>query len=678
MSQIKTLCLNHYAVSNAGSAPTCLPPQVTITAHAQDHTAIAISGNITLSTSTGSGIWSLLSGRGVLVGGGANTGNATYQFINESQVVLALTHAPNTVTTHATDGTYSDLENSALTITSCGFGKFNACEVSTPRCVPTAASNAYGHLYTKLASTAFQLDLVALSSGLLDATFVKPVTINLLANSTTPVLSATTNCPTSQSATIGLGSVTFAGGRATASVGAGALAAVSPNRAAYRDVRVQLVCSTANCPPSGVTVCAPDAFTVRPTALTVSSTANANALGTNTTASPKVVTGTAFSLTADANTAGYDGTPNFDASKAEWPSAPTGGRVGGVGTVSGYFTGAAAIATGNGATGTNFTYDEVGYFRLKGGGFYDVSFAGYSGDVGNGDCVAGSYSNTPDASGKVGCLIANTAPTDHFGRFIPHHFDEVLTPGCNAGAFTYSGQSFTLNITARNSSSAATQNYSQSFAQAVTLSDANAVAGGSLSPVSVAATAFTGGVANPTPKFTFNVPPLHAPATIKPRAVDADSVSSVSGTEGTSLIRIGRLRMSNVYGSWNAPGTAQLQMPIEAQYWSGYSWVRNSDDTCSTLTATNFSMNPTGWTLAAPLTLAGGGFVKLTPTAPGSTLVCANLGSGATCPATSAALPWLQSKWPGATTYDSDPSAIATFGVFSPEGKRGVYNREMY
>jgi hypothetical protein len=680
MTQIKTLCLNHYQITNAGSAPTCLPPQVTVTAHALDHTQLAITGNIQLSTSTGTGIWSLLSGRGVLAGGGANNGTATYQFINESQVVLALTHAPAAVTTHVTDGTFSELENGALTITSCGTGRFNACEVAAPRCTPSAASNAYARLFTKLASTGFTLDFVALSAGLLDTTFSKPVGVAFLANTNTPTLSAANNCPTSQTAAIPLGNVTFASGRATASIAANAFSNVAPNRAAYRDVRVQFTCTAANC-GSAVTVCAPDAFSVRPAAFTVSSpNANADSAGANAGATPRLIAGSAtFSLVADAATPGYDGMPNFDASKAEWPGAPAGGRAGGVGSVWGYFTKPATIATGNGATGTNFLYDEAGYFRLKGAGIYDISFAGWSGDVGNGDCIAGSYSNTADATGRIGCLIANTAATNHFGRFIPSRFDEVLTPGCASGAtpYTYSAQPFGLRLTAVNASGATTQNYSQSFAQAVTLTEANGVTGGSLSPTNLVATAFTGGVANLTPSFTFvRVTPDHAPATIKPRATDVDGVSSATGTEGTTLIRIGRLRLSSVYG-YKSP----LVMPVAAQYWTGSSWITNADDRCTPLVTANLQMTPAGWGVAAPnLLVNGAGSVTLTPTGPGSTSVCADLGpdNGVTCTATSAALPWLQSKWPGGAGYNNDPSAIATFGVFSPEGKRGVYSREMY
>ncbi|HTY03732.1 MAG TPA: DUF6701 domain-containing protein, partial [Rhodocyclaceae bacterium] len=158
----------------------------------------------------------------------------------------------------------------------------------------------------------------------------------------------------------------------------------------------------------------------------------------------------------------------------------------------------------------------------------------------------------------------------------------------------------------------------------------------------------------------------------------ADGVSSMTGTEPSAVIRIGRLRLASVYGATPPP----LKMPVEAQYWTGLSWIKNADDGCTPLANANFLMTPAGWTLSAPAKLAGGsGVISLTPTGPGQIVVCADLGpdNGVTCTATtSAALPWLQSKWPGGASYNNDPSAVATFGVFSPEGKRGVYNREMY
>jgi MSHA biogenesis protein MshQ len=156
--------------------------------------------------------------------------------------------------------------------------------------------------------------------------------------------------------------------------------------------------------------------------------------------------------------------------------------------------------------------------------------------------------------------------------------------------------------------------------------------------------------------------------------------------------RFGRLRLSNVYGS----ATSNLMMPVEAQYWSGNAWVRNGEDSCTPLNSVTGAVTSLGnyrdqrggtWTTTAsgPANLSGGaGF--LTVVAPGqgkagSVDVCLDLASdhGAACAAPiSLNLPYLQSRWPGGSDYNNDPTATATFGVFSPESKRGIYNRELF
>jgi MSHA biogenesis protein MshQ len=130
-------------------------------------------------------------------------------------------------------------------------------------------------------------------------------------------------------------------------------------------------------------------------------------------------------------------------------------------------------------------------------------------------------------------------------------------------------------------------------------------------------------------------------------------------------------------------------MPVEAQFWSGKSWLTNTDDICTPLGPGNVTSGAwpreirraTDPYLPTTKLVDGKAVISLAPTGPGFVSVCADLGNdnGVACAGTGpAALPWLQSKWPGGASYDNDPSATATFGVFSPEGKRGVYNREMY
>lgn len=155
--------------------------------------------------------------------------------------------------------------------------------------------------------------------------------------------------------------------------------------------------------------------------------------------------------------------------------------------------------------------------------------------------------------------------------------------------------------------------------------------------------------------------------------------------------RFGRLRLSNVYGS----ASTALVMPVEAQYWSGNSWVKNSDDSCTVIGTNTGSvlnnyrdqMGGTWSTTATGSNILNNGAGTITIAPPGSGKtgsvdVCLDLGSdNGTASCTAAiplALPYLQSRWPGGSSFNNDPKATATFGIFSPEGRKGIYNRELY
>jgi hypothetical protein len=348
--------------------------------------------------------------------------------------------------------------------------------------------------------------------------------------------------------------------------------------------------------------------------------------------------------------------------------------------------------TANASASNNASYTEAGYLYLAPGAFRDDSYT--SVDQPNGDCVTDTTgdANLSDAlvSNKYGCSIGNKTNYS-LGRFIPDHFaliQDVVTPAC--GGFTYFSQdgfSTLFALVAQNSANAVTQNYSGSFARLGLTTWSNFVFTSAGLPVGSALTAsataptgsWSNGVAVVSAKHQVSRPTAltgETSVTVKAAPVDADGVTMPAAqvAAGTPL-RYGRLRLSNVYGS-----VPPLQMPVEAQYWSGNSWVKNGDDNCTPLVGGNLLLTPSGWTAVPGAFTGGSGAIALTPTAPGSIKVCADLGpdNGVACPATSASLPWLQSKWPGGTGYNNDPSATATFGIFSPEGRKGVYNRELY
>lgn len=627
---------HHIEIVHDGSASVCASKTVTLKACLDAACTVLYPGAVSVQLSpTG---WT--PSDTVNFSGGVATATLANSAISAPSITLgtvSVTPAPSS-TTVCYDGS---TQNCTLNVVSSSC-LADAVEVGA---IP------YTSLYTKLAATAFNIDLLAISSGAVNTLYTGTMTTDLV--------DADTGCAATSTALNTAQAVTFV----AANMGRKTVSMTSPVAHRKAQVRIKIGSSYA---------CSADRFAVRPTSLAVGSNMNADAAGANAAATPMLGAGNSFTLAAT-GVAGYNGTPTIDASKL----AAHAGSVA-TGTLSGAFS-AANAATGI-SSGAAFAYNEAGYIRFAPFGVIDASFTAIDQPS---DCTD-DFSNSA-VGGRLGCKFGNTAFTSYFGRFIPHHFDTAVTQGCAAGAYTYSGQPFDLTVTARNSAGATTSNYVGAFAKTVALSDGNGVAGGALVPASVAAAEFNSGVANLTrggatpPSFSFvRATPDSAPGTIKLRAVDADGVSSATGTEGTALIRIGRIRLSNVYGSMSP-----LNMPVEAQFWTGNSWVRNSDDSCTVIATANIWRSVAGWTRTVPGTLVGGaGTISLVPSAPGTATVCADLATdpagGVVCSATSAALPWLQSRWPPGANYDNDPSATATFGVFSPESKRGVYNREMY
>ncbi|HEV8689226.1 MAG TPA: DUF6701 domain-containing protein, partial [Ideonella sp.] len=406
------------------------------------------------------------------------------------------------------------------------------------------------------------------------------------------------------------------------------------------------------------------------------------------TAAP-IKAGNAFSATLTARNSSGTATPNFG---KETPAAAptislTRRQPTGTGASDGSFTGSFGSYTGGSATASNLTWSEVGNADLG---------ATLSNYLGSGLSASGST-----GSGPVGAV----------GPFIPHHFDTAVTPGCS-GSFSYAGQPFTTTITAKNASGGITSNYdgtintAPNFAKATVLSDAGSLGLGSFSGNLVAASAFGAGtprvpgVATATPAYSFTTKQT-AEQTLTVRATDADSVSSAGQTEGNTKLRSGRLLLANGYGSEKSA----LVLSVRAEYWSGQAWVLNSADNCTGSVATPLPAsavalsnvrdskgNAGSWTTSASAITIGGGVGTLTLAAPtggatGTVDLAINLGSTTTdqsCntnhPAsTGAGFSWLRSRNGNcAATWDRDPAARASFGVYSPETSKTVHAREIF
>jgi hypothetical protein len=325
--------------------------------------------------------------------------------------------------------------------------------------------------------------------------------------------------------------------------------------------------------------------------------------------------------------------------------------------------------------------------------------------------------------------IGGTNVAGAAGVFIPKKFNVAITQGCGS-SFTYNRQPFSVKITAVNASGVKTSNYdgtantSPNYAQAVTLSAPNSAGVGSLSTTSVLASAFQSGeipdVSLLSNTFTFSAASPTAETSVLVRAVDANSVSSATGTEGSAVVRQGRLKLSNVFGS----AKSTLDVPVQAQYWNGKAWIVNSQDSCTNIRVDSVALSnyldaqgnaASAWTASPSSEITTQGTVnsvpmavmissgngKMTLAAPpggttGSVDFAFNLGSGSSkdvsCLAqptgypttTGSGLSGLRALYgstnncAGVTTYTRDPSGRVTFGVFTPETKKAVFVRDIY
>jgi MSHA biogenesis protein MshQ len=398
------------------------------------------------------------------------------------------------------------------------------------------------------------------------------------------------------------------------------------------------------------------------------------------TAGP-LTAGKPFSATVTARNASGNPTPNFGRETPAAAPTLTFIKLASMGGVSGSFGGSLGSFSGGAATASNLVWSEVGIGDLQ------ADLPAY-------------LTSGLSVTGKTGSAGA-------VGRFVPDHFDVVVSPAC--GPFSYSGQPFGVQVTAMNGAAtpAVTQNYDvhTGYSKLTTLTDAMSLnVGGFGSTGSVPATAFTLGVASPSPTFTYTTK-LTPQITLAVHASDTE-VSSTGAAEGSTILRSGRLRLSN---AWGSEKTA-LQVAVQAQYWSGKAWVLNNADTpyngkaCTTVPATAIAKSNAIDSKGAPSSAMNNTFADVTvvngqanltvspasPTATGSIDIALNLGAGAGTPdqscasgtrpaSTGAGVAWLRSQNGGCSTlWDRDPSARVTFGIYSPESTKTVHARELF
>jgi hypothetical protein len=289
--------------------------------------------------------------------------------------------------------------------------------------------------------------------------------------------------------------------------------------------------------------------------------------------------------------------------------------------------------------------------------------------------------------------VAGTT-SGNIGRFYPAKFaltSPTITPTCvppSGTPFSYFGQDgftteFTLTAMNALSTPTPTTNYAgdgsaTSWAKLpLTTWSGFGFAASAWAPSQPAGASLTASTTNPTATGgntwalgTTTVTAKHqiarptakaAPTTVSITTLptDSDGVTlPAAGVLGNALLRYGQFRLFNAYGS-----VSPLFMRAETQYWTGLSWVKNVDDSCTTSTgATPQVAFPAvaGWTLTPSAMAAGamsGGGLKLEKATSGAATI------GATAP------DWLK----------PNPTAQATLGIYgTKESRKTIHIRELY
>lgn len=677
--------LDHFHIIHTGEVVNCggAVANVTVEAHDVNHAVFSLSGTtLNMTTSTGHGTWSSVSTINPVTSG-VNNGVGSYTFANESTVVFGLANTfSESLNINLVSGSITEKSGVASTCVAADYTYGTVCDANLNFALAGFSFNIPAHVAETVQT--FTLNAVKKSDN-------STACVPLFANSNQSLtFTCSYNNPTSGTLPVRLGGKALNSANSTAAACdatgqpvtlAFNASGVATTTLQYADVGQMTVSGQNTAPVSGITMAGSSTFIAGPKDFAFSAITPA-----------PIKAGNNFSATVTARNNIGAATPNFG--KETTPDGVTLSftkyRPTGVWAQNGLFSGNVGSFSGGAATGNNLNWSEVGTIDLTA------------------TLASGNYlgSGLAPATGT-------TSPPGAVGPFIPDHFITDITPGCNP--FTYSGQPFTAIVTAKNgrASEDTTQNYdgsgntSPNFSKAVTLTDANGVAGTPSPLASLTFDKFNKGVYSGSQTFTF-LPAPQKPATIKLRAIEnGGGVSStnlnppLTPTEGTTLIRSGRIRMSNAYGSELL--NTGLPLPTVLEYYdtAPLGW-RTFTDSCTNLVAANFAFTKaapscnaavTTCTTALAITASpvGPGPYKAPwtvnlgkPTSAGNMCVTLNLDGAAignqctatgttSTPSTSAAMPWLMFGWSSTTL--SDPAAAVTFGAFkSPL----IYRRENY
>ncbi len=723
---------DHFSISHDGSGVNCQAENVTIAAHDTGHNVdTTYTGTITLSTSTGRGDWSLVTGTGVLVNSGGGAGTYTFRGGDAGEVVLGfLDTFAETVNLDVTDGSSSEDpgEDPDLVIGTAGFS-FLADGVAS------AIGTQIGGKPSSLAPGAQSLELEAIrtsdATGACEAALTGANPIELAFTCESPATCAGAQVTVNGSA-VAANPAGSPGAWTAVSLDFGSdTDTTAPVVIAYPDVgRIQLHARYVLAPSGELLNGASNPFVVRPFALEVGAVGNPGAAGPAGpvfTAAGADFTGSVravlWSLADDADADGVadghdDADPTNNANLADNAAAASFGRAGeqaalaaallepagGTDPGLGGTTTVTAFAGGAGSSTAVF-WDEVGLMEM-------------SAAVADGDYLGIGAAETARIAGRSG----------HVGRFRPDRFDvaldtaPVLEPGCAIGSgFTWLGQHFRYAtapvalVTARSARGTQTRNYAGAWWKitngslanrtytadpthpaGLDVSDVPPTAGDpSILPLGDGTGTLTFGLgtlpgeglrfarAGPVAPFdaeialTFDVLDTDGVAhAANPFAFGAPSAGNGMAWSAGRSQRYGRLYLGNAVGS----ELARLPVPMRTESWTGAGWAVNGDDVCTVVTAASVAVTATDppALVTAPTVgnvpfVSGDANLSFSPPGAGNdgwADVAVDL-SGQT---------WLRWDWSGdgaGPTWDEDPSARLTFGVYAGD-EPVIFRREIY
>ena len=446
-----------------------------------------------------------------------------------------------------------------------------------------------------------------------------------------------------------------------------------------------------------------NAFVVKPATLVATATTaagGANPGSTTTGGSAFMAAGDAFTVNVKGFTSdGVTPTPNFG-NETTVPAATfvdsgdVAGKIYSLVTPTTDTPSIGVLTTGTSANGNSATAPVVtGTVKVTGNAWTEV----------------GAFTLKPYLSNYLGAGVVSGTQSSTIGRFRPYQY--VFSGNlavCSSPTFAYVGQPLagTLTVTAQNKQGGTTTNYGKGATSLATLTPAQITFGALTAGLAVDAASSLYSLAfasaqdfntrvNGTAQIAVALPvkmttpsnPITSGLTISATTDEVVTVANapvsvLSGVPATTEFRLGRMRLQNAYGSERLA----LPVPLFAEYRNGGNWVRNTDDSCTSIVAptsgAGLTFNPevaasvkgnhlsSGETTATVSStgrmVAGDGQLRLS--APGL-----NNDGYLSISIPLALMPWLQFPWTGGVNVD--PTAQATFGIYkSPL----IYRRENY